>query len=83
MCVQKLAKLCQAFLTGAMSDFRARDMSLRNRATSHQFPEEEPDLREGLPAPHGPREIVAVSVEAFGGAVDAGGLGLACNRVLW
>ena len=52
-------------------------MSLRNRATSHQLPEEEPDLREGLPAPHGPREIVAVSVEPFGRAVDAGRLGLA------
>ena len=52
-------------------------MSARNRATSYQFPEEEPDLRERLPAPHGPREVVAVSVEAFRGAVDARHLGLA------
>ena len=50
---------------------------LHYQAASHQFPEEDPDLRERLPAPHGPREIVAVSVEPFGRAVDAGRLGLA------
>ena len=73
------------FLTGNSSDFRAScecgvtqpSTNFHDQAASHQFPEEDPDLRERLPAPHGPREVVAVAVEAFGGAVDAGDLGLA------
>ena len=48
-------------------------------ATSHQSPEEQPDLGEWLPAAHRPREVVGVPVEALGRAVDARSLGLACK----
>ena len=46
---------------------------------SYQFPEKQPDFREGALAPDSPGEVVAAAVEALGGAVDGGDLGLACK----
>ena len=45
--------------------------------TTHQLPEEQSDLCQLFPAPDRPGEVIAASVEALRGAVDAGNLGLA------